>query len=321
MSPSNISKEVKMAQIYGPVPSRRLGFSLGVDIVPFKTCSLDCVYCQLGRTTNKTIERKEYTPADQVLRELEKVLEEKRKIDYITFSGSGEPTLNSNIGGMINRVKKMTSLPVAVLTNGTLMYQPQVREDLLGADLVIPSLDGVSQNTFERVNRPCPSLRIDEIISGISAFSREFEGKLWLEIMLVKGINDSVGEAKKMAQVIEEIGPEKVQLNTVIRPPAEKFAQALDGKNLKKIRRILGEERCEIIAKFKGLRQRAYKKDIEGEILKTLRRRPLTIADISHFLGLHQNEVIKYIGALEEQGKIESVLRDNRRFYEIIIQE
>jgi wyosine [tRNA(Phe)-imidazoG37] synthetase (radical SAM superfamily) len=311
-----------MAQVYGPVPSRRLGFSLGVDIAPFKTCSLDCVYCQLGRTTNKTIERREYIGVDQILRELEKVLKEEGEIDYITFSGSGEPTLNSNIGKMISRVKKMmTSIPIAVLTNGTLLYQPQVREDLLEADLVIPSLDAASQNVFERVNRPHPLLKINEIISGISAFSREFRGKIWLEIMLVKGINDSLEEVKKMAQVVEEIGPDKTQLNTVIRPPAEKFAQALDIEDLKRIRKILGEERCEVIAEFKGIRQKAYKKDIEGKILRTLQRRPLTISDISYFLGLHRNEVIKYIGALEEQGKIGSVLKSSRRYYEIIVQE
>jgi len=306
-----------MAQIYGPVPSRRLGFSLGVDIIPFKICSLDCVYCQLGRTTNKTLERRKYTMADQVLKELEGVLKEGRKVDYITFSGSGEPTLNSNIGRMVNRVKKMTSIPVAVLTNGTLLYQPQVREDLLEADLVIPSLDAASQNIFERVNRPYPSLKTNEIISGMSTFSKEFEGKLWLEIMLVKGINDSLEEIKKMAQAIEKIDPDKIQLNTVIRPPAEKFAQALNIEDLKRIREILGKEKCGIIAKFKGARQKAYKKDIEGRILKTLQRRPLTIGDISYFLGLHRNEIIKYIGALEEQGKIGSKLQGNQKYYEI----
>jgi len=308
-----------VSHIYGPVPSRRLGFSLGVDMVPFKTCSLDCVYCQLGRTTNKTVERKEYIVADQVLRELGEALKEGRKIDYVTFSGSGEPTLNSSIGRMVKRVKEVTSIPVAVLTNGTLLCQPRLREELSGADLVIPSLDAVSQDIFERVNRPVPSLRIEEIISGISTFSTELEGRLWLEVMLVKGINDSIEEIRKIAQAIEEIDPDKVQLNTVIRPPAEKFAQALDIEDLERIKEILGREKCEVIAGFKGSRQEAYKKDIEGEILKTIQRRPLSLNDLSSFLGLHRNEVIKYIGILEERGKISSVLRGNRRYYEIRI--
>jgi len=137
-----------MSQIFGPVPSRRLGFSLGIDVIPFKTCSLDCIYCQLGRTTHKTVKRKEYVSSNQILKELREFLKEKKKVDYITFSGSGEPTLNSNIGKMINKNKKITSIPVAVLTNGTLLYYPQVREDLLEADLVIPSLDAVSEKVF-----------------------------------------------------------------------------------------------------------------------------------------------------------------------------
>ncbi|MCK4523195.1 radical SAM protein, partial [Candidatus Aerophobetes bacterium] len=165
-----------MGQIFGPVPSRRLGFSLGVDTIPFKTCSLNCIYCQLGRTINKTIQRKEYIAADDILREIEEVLREGKRIDYITFSGSGEPTLNSEIRRMISRVKELTSIPLAILTNGTLLYRPRIREDLMEADLVIPSLDTVTQEIFEMVNRPHPSLKIDEIITGIDSFSQEFNG-------------------------------------------------------------------------------------------------------------------------------------------------
>jgi len=186
-----------MGQIFGPVPSRRLGFSLGVDTIPFKTCSLDCIYCQLGRTTNKTIERKEYIAGEDILREIEEILKQKKKIDYITFSGSGEPTLNSRMEEMITQIKRLTSIPIAILTNGTLLYQPRMREELMEADLVIPSLDAVSEKVFEKVNRPCHSLKINEVIEGIETFSQEFRGKIWLEIMLVKGVNDFPGEIKK----------------------------------------------------------------------------------------------------------------------------
>jgi len=309
-----------MSQIFGPVPSRRLGFSLGIDIVPFKTCSLDCIYCQLGRTTHKTVERKEYIHSNQILKELEKFLKEKKKIDYITFSGSGEPTLNSDIGKMITEIKKMTSIPVAVLTNGTLLYNPQVRENLLEADLVIPSLDAVSEKVFKEVNRPHPLLKIDEIISGMINFSKEFKGKIWLEIMLVKGVNDSLKEMEKEAQIIKEMKLNKIQLNTVIRPPAESSAQALNMKDLEKIREIFGKEKCEIIAKFKERRQKAYKKDIEEEILRTLKRRPLTIEDLSFFLGLHRNEVIKYIAVLEEKGQVKSQFHSGQKYYEKIFE-
>ena len=183
-----------MSQIFGPVPSRRLGFSLGVDTIPFKTCSLDCIYCQLGRTTNKTIERKEYIAGENILREIEEILKRKKKIDYITFSGSGEPTLNSRMEEMITQIKRLTSIPVAILTNGTLLYQPRMREELMEADLVIPSLDAVSEEVFEKINRPHHKLKINEVIKGINTFSQEFRGKIWLEIMLVKGVNDFPGE-------------------------------------------------------------------------------------------------------------------------------
>jgi len=303
-----------MSQIFGPVPSRRLGFSLGVDTIPFKTCSLDCIYCQLGRTTNKTVERKEYVMADGILKELEKILEKGKRIDYITFSGSGEPTLNSKIGEMIKRIKKLTSIPVAVLTNGTLLYLPQMQEALSHADVVIPSLDAVSQDIFKKVNRPHPSLNIDRIISGISSFSKEFKGKIWLEIMLVKGVNDSLEEMRKTAKITEDINLEKIQLNTVVRPPAEEFAQALSLEELKRIKAVLGEK-CEIIAEFKREQQKAYKKDVEDVILTMIKRRPVTVADIVNSLGVHQNEVIKYMEVLERESKVKNKLHNGRRYY------
>ena len=226
-----------MIHIYGPVPSRRLGFSLGVDVVPFKTCSLDCIYCQLGRTTNKTIERKEYISADDVLKELkEKVVKkEHSRIDYITFSGSGEPTLHSKLGYMIEEIKKITSIPVAVITNGTLLYNLDVQEELEGADVVIPSLDAPDKETFKRINRPYPSLKFEKVISGIKNFSQNFNGKLWLEIMLVKKVNDSLPQIKKFAQIIKEIRCEKIQLNTPVRPSAEEFAEVVDFSFLQKV--------------------------------------------------------------------------------------
>ena len=303
-----------MSQIFGPVPSRRLGMSLGIDIIPFKTCTLDCIYCQLGRTTNKTIERKKYTTSDEIFRELEKVLGEGERIDYITFSGSGEPTLNPEIGKMITGIKEMTSIPVAVLTNGTLLYQPRVEADLLEADLVIPSLDGASEEVFRRVNRPHSSLTISEVIRGIKTFSRNFKGKIWLEIMLVKGMNDSEKSINEIKKVIREIKLDKIQLNTVVRPPAEESAGALGWQDLERIRSILGK-RCEIIAELKKLERRAYKGDIEEAILTMVRRRPLTLAEISSSLGLHQNEVIKYIGLLEREGQIKKRIHQEKRYY------
>jgi len=303
-----------MGQIFGPVPSRRLGFSLGVDTIPFKTCSLNCIYCQLGRTINKTIQRKEYIAADDILREIEEILREGKRIDYITFSGSGEPTLNSEIRRIISRVKELTSIPLAILTNGTLLYQPRMREDLMEADLVIPSLDTVTQEIFQMVNRPHPSLKIEKVITGIDSFSQEFNGKVWLEIMVVKGINDSLEEIEKTAQVIKQMNLEKIQLNTVVRPPAEEFARPLTRKDLKNIKTVLGKK-CEIIAEFKRATQKAYKRDVEKRILSMAKRRPVTLVDISQCLGLHRNEIIKYVEILEKKHQIKTKVHSGERYY------
>lgn len=303
-----------MGQIFGPVPSRRLGFSLGVDTIPFKTCNLDCTYCQLGRTINKTIQRKEYIAADDILREIEEVLREGKRIDYITFSGSGEPTLNSEIRRMISRIKELTSIPLAILTNGTLLYRPRIREDLMEADLVIPSLDTVTQEIFEMVNRPHPSLKIENVITGIDSFSQEFNGKVWLEIMVVKGINDSLEEIEKAAQVIEQMNLEKIQLNTVVRPPAEEFARPLTREDLNNIKTVLGKK-CEIIAEFKRATQKAYKRDVEKRILSMVKRRPVTLVDISHSLGLHRNEIIKYVETLEKKHQVKTEVHSGERYY------
>jgi len=303
-----------MAQIFGPVPSRRLGFSLGVDAVLFKTCSLDCIYCQLGRTTNKTIQRKEHVASGSVLREIDEVLRQGKRIDYVTFSGSGEPTLNSGIGKMISRIKKLTSIPVAVLTNGTLLYQARIREDLMEADLVIPSLDTVTGGIFETVNRPHPSLEIEEVITGIDTFSQDFGGKVWLEIMLVKGINDSLEEIERVARVTGKMNLERIQLNTVVRPPAEEFAGPLSREDLENMKTVLGEK-CEIIAEFKRPTQRAHEVDVEKKILSMVKRRPLRLVDISRSLGLHRNEIIKYLEALEKKHEIRTKVHNNQVYY------
>ncbi len=304
-----------MIQVFGPVPSRRLGFSLGIDTVPYKTCSLDCIYCQVGRTTNKTIERKEYISCDDILPEIEKILlKQKERIDYITFSGSGEPTLNSRMKTMINSIKKLASIPIAVLTNGTLLFQPETREELMEADLVIPSLDAVSEEVFKKVNRPHHSLRIDKIIDGLSDFSQEFKGKIWLEIMIVKGTNDSPQEIKRMAGAIETIELDKIQLNTVVRPPAEEFAQPVNLENLKKIKRTLGEK-CEIIAGFERPNQEFYSEDIQKGILTMVKRRPVTLLDISRSSGIHQNEAIKYLNILEKEDQISTKVYREKRYY------
>ncbi|HIH37193.1 MAG TPA: radical SAM protein [Methanocellales archaeon] len=299
------SSEVMNTQshIFGPVPSRRLGFSLGIDLVPYKTCSFDCVYCQLGRTTNKTIQRREYVSKKLIMKELEERLTKGEEIDYITFSGSGEPTLNSKIGEMIRDIKRMTDIPIAVLTNGSLLFEVEMRDELRNADLVLPSLDAVKQNIFEMINRPHEGLLMEKIVEGLKKFRKEFENEIWLEVMLVKDINDGVGDVKQMTDVINEIDPDKVQLNTVVRPPCESFAMPLDPVKMKEISKMISEK-SEIIASHDRRAQTAYEKEIEKEIVTLLKRRPCTIEDISSFLGMHRNEIVKYIEVLEREKRV-----------------
>jgi len=303
--------------IYGPVPSRRLGFSLGIDIIPFKTCTLDCIYCQLGLTIQKTIRRREFFSPSEILSQIKKKLSSGQRIDYITFSGSGEPTLNLVLGQLIREIKKITSVPVAVLTNSTLLTRKNVRKVLMPADLVVPSLDAATQAIFHKINRPYKSLKVKEIIDGLSQFRQEFTGSIWLEVMLAKGVNDSLTHIKKLKKAISKIKPDKIQLNTVIRPPAEMFARPLDIKELKKIKNLL-EKNCEIIAEFDKKEQIPPSENLEDLILTMIQRRPVTLTDISISLGKHKNEILKYLNFLLKEGKIRSVSHKDRKYFELL---
>jgi len=235
-----------MKYLYGPVKSRRLGNSLGISLTPYKTCNFDCIYCQLGKTNNLTIERKEYVKASEIIDELKVWLENKKEItqglEYITLSGSGEPTLNIKIRELISEIRRLTPLKVAVLTNASLFSDKEARRQVMSADLIVPSLDAVTQALFARVNRPHPSINVEDIINGLIALRREFRGKIWLEVMLVAGINDDIRHIRKLKEVIEKINPDKVQLNSPVRTTAEDGVLAVAKGKLKKIKEILGEK-------------------------------------------------------------------------------
>lgn len=304
--------------VYGPVPSRRLGRSLGVDLVPFKICTFDCVYCQLGRTTNKTMERKEYVPAVEVLDEVKRKLAEETVPDYITFSGSGEPTLNSRIGDLIRGIKDFTDIPVAVLTNGSLLWMKEVQDDLMAADLVIPSLDAGDEQLFRYVNRPHGDLSFEQVVDGLIEFSRRFQGKVWLEVLLLKGVTGMAYPVKKIAALVGRIKPARVQLNTVCRPPAEEFAFPLSRDDLRSLKGLFpgfvdiiskeGRDRPEAEALSAGR---------EEDILALLRRRPCTSEDIATGLGIHVTETLKLLNTLVELGMVLSVVSGSRNFYTI----
>jgi wyosine [tRNA(Phe)-imidazoG37] synthetase (radical SAM superfamily) len=233
--------------IFGPVRSRRLGRSLGLDIIPFKTCPFDCVYCECGATTLKTVERKPYIPADTVLKELAEALSKKPELDYITFSGSGEPTLNSDIACMITGIKEMTDIPIAVLTNSSLLMNPDVRKDLLEADLVVPSLDAASDAMFKMIDRPPQDMKIEDVLQGIIKFRSEFKGKLWLEILFIEAFNTRDSEVLLLKKAVERIKPDRLQLNTVDRPPLFDWVQPVPGETMRKIRTVISFEPADII--------------------------------------------------------------------------
>ncbi len=300
--------------IYGPVPSRRLGFSLGVDIIPFKTCTLDCIYCQLGSTRKTVCRRGSWFPPGEILAQIKGALGSGQKIDVITFSGSGEPTLSRDIGRLIRAIKKMTRIPVVVLTNGTLLTRKEVRRDLAAADIVVPSLDAVPGNLFRRVNRPNRALDPAKIIDGLVRFRKEFRGEIWLEIMLIRGVNDSPSHIEALGAAADRIRPDRIQLNTVVRPPSDVKAKPLSPGAMGKIRDALGP-RAEIIASFEKREQAPGADDFEAALLTAVGRRPMTSEDISLSLGRHRDEVLKALSSLLGGGRVRKSVHGGKTYF------
>lgn len=305
--------------LFGPVPSRRLGMSLGIDLIPKKVCSLDCVYCEVGKTTKLTTNRLEYVKYEKVIDELKDFMSSNPEIDYITFSGSGEPTLNSRIGDVLNFVKEnYPEIKTAVLTNGTLLSDKNLRKELLKADVILPSLDAAGQEAFERINRPAPGLSLQNYIQGIIDLRKEYEGKIWLEILFLKGYNDSEDELKRLKEVIIEINPDRVQLNTLDRPGTVEGLVPLTKDELQHIIDFWGFNNVEIIAsQIERTTISSYRSDVESAILETIARRPCTLDDLHRLLGIHVNEINKYLGTLETEGKIATQSLERGVFYEL----
>jgi len=302
--------------VYGPVPSRRLGRSLGLDLVPFKTCTYDCVYCQLGRTTDKTLERKEYIAIPEILGELKRKLASDGRPDYISLAGSGEPTLNSGIGELIKGIRQLTDVPVAVLTNGSLLWLEEVQDALMEANLVLPSLDAGDEFLFGYVNRPHRDISFMRMIGGIATFTKRFPGEVWLEVLLLAGVSGISAEVKKIAAIVEHIRPARVQLNTAWRPCAEEFALALPLAKLQALATkfsgpvdiISGDE-----TKKSDVHLQA--ESANGDILALLKRRPCTLEGISQGLGMHVAEAIKRMDALLAAGTVETLVSGGLSFY------
>ncbi len=296
--------------VYGPVPSRRLGRSLGVDLVPLKTCTYDCVYCQLGRTTRKTVRRQRWVDPSGVVAQVRARLESEP--DVIALAGSGEPTLHAGIGDVIAGVKRLTNVPVAVITNGSLLGRPAVRRGLAAADIVLPSLDAPSDGLFQRVNRPHKALRFADVLGGMIAFRQGYRGQLWLEVMLLAGVTAMVAEVERLAELAARISPDRIQLNTAVRPPAESFVAPVAEGSLQEFAGLFTPH-AEVIADTAP----AGGDRIAGgaDILALLSRRPCTVADIAAGLGIHHGEALKAVTALVARGALELHTHEDRSFY------
>jgi wyosine [tRNA(Phe)-imidazoG37] synthetase (radical SAM superfamily) len=304
--------------LFGPVPSRRLGVSLGVDLVPKKVCSIDCVYCEVGKTTKLSLSREDYISSDKIKTELEHYFKNNPQPDYITITASGEPTLNSNLGEIIRFVKQTKpEISVALITNGTLLHDSKVREAIKDVDLVLPSLDAGTEEAFRRINRPHKDLDFKQYIQGLIDFGKEFTGKIWLEVFILPGYNDSEKELSELKKLILKIRHDSVQLNTLDRPGTVANLRGATQVELQQVIDFWKLDDVEIIAKAKqGNNEQGSRKDTENAILETVSRRPCTLEDLTTILGMCDDEVSKCLDALVEKNLIETIEQERGVFYQ-----
>ena len=291
-------------RIFGPVPSRRLGSSLGIDVIPSKTCSFDCVYCECGATTDRTCERREFYPVSEILAELDAHLSTmKEKPDVITLSGSGEPTLYRPLGELIDGIKLRAGLPVAVITNSSLLWLPDVRDELARADIVLPSLDAADEDAFRRINRPHALCSLPRIIEGVETFLKEYRGTVLFEILLIEGYNTGRQNLEALRTALERMRVDRIQLNTAVRPGTERHIEPLDDESMRTIRDFFGPV-CEVVASARTTRMRHEERIVEEIVLPLLERRPCTADDIGAVLGIGAAGARRLMDTLKAAGKV-----------------
>ena len=274
-----------MKYIFGPVPSRRLGLSLGVDILPKKTCNMDCIYCEIGKGKGRVNKRDIYSHKEEILGELNIFLKnQKRPVDCITITASGEPTLHKDLKAIIEGAKRISEKPVVVLTNASLCWMDEVKDALCLCDLVLPSLDTASEKSFRKINRPHREIDLDRIIYGLVELRKKMRGTMWLECLFVKGLNDSKEEILALKKAISRINPHRIQLNTVVRPPSEDFSRPVSRKRLFEIKEVLGDK-AEVIVDFEKNMMEGSEIILESEIVDTIKRRPLSMNDLMTTFG------------------------------------
>jgi wyosine [tRNA(Phe)-imidazoG37] synthetase (radical SAM superfamily) len=286
-----------------------------VDVLPAKTCNLNCVYCECGRNGDYTCERGQFIPTRSIEAELEEVLGSGKIVfDVLTFTASGEPTLHSGLGELLKFAKRRTDRPIAVLTNSTLLADSRVRNELCHADILLPSLDSVVHESFRRTNRPAPCVDLEKIIEGLTALRREFDGQIWLEVLFVKDINHGPEDIMRLKHVLRSVNPEKIQLNTVVRPPAEVWARPLSIRKMEDLREALGES-AEVIVDFRRHLEEGFQPLLESEILDMLCRRPLSNEDLKSLLGLGVGTVEEALERMQSSGLIRVQYFNGTPFY------
>lgn len=295
----------EMKYVYGPVPSRRLGISLGISPIPKKTCNYSCIYCQLGRTNRMTNERQMFFKLDDIMKEFELVLESKTVFDVITIVGEGEPTLYKGLGELIVEIKKRTDKPVAVITNGALLYDPKLREELDQADIVLPTLDAYDEKSFKEINRPHGALRFKDLKEGLILFSEKYNGQLWIEIMLIQGMNDDIGSLKKYKEMLECITYDRLYINTPVRPPAEENVKEVGPEGMSVAVEMLGGISIDL------LESEGFHSEISDHfeaILSIIKRHPMNQFEIESFLSSRGcSEVDKIMNRLKDDKSIDVV--------------
>jgi wyosine [tRNA(Phe)-imidazoG37] synthetase (radical SAM superfamily) len=306
-----------MNYVFGPVPSRRLGQSLGIDTIPLKTCNWNCVYCQLGRTMPLTNERREYVPVQDILLEAEQALKSRTngEIDWVTFVGSGEPTLHSHLGELIRHVKSITTLPIAVITNGSLLHLPEVRQELRIADAILPTMDAGTVELYRKINRPHAAATFERLVEGLVAFRKEYRGKLWVEVMLVRGLNDTLQALQDIARVLKRIKPDAIHINLPTRPPAETWVQSTDSEGLMRAISILGNT-AEVVHPAEGSFDLGGFENLVDAIVSIITRHPMRQDELeralSHWLP---EQVDEALADLRHSDRVQTVERLGIRFW------
>lgn len=306
--------------LFGPVPSRRLGISLGVDLIPYKTCSFNCIYCECGKTTSYQTERKEFFPVEEIFSEISDYLIKNEAPDFLTFSGSGEPTLYSKLGQLISLCKSnFPEVKIAIITNSSLFYKEDVRKECSLADVVLPSLDSARAESFIKLDRPFNKDMLNLIIYGLIEFRKIYDKEIWLEVFFAQGINDTEEDIDALYDTILKIKPDLVQLNTLDRPPAESYTKPVSKKFLEDVARKWNNLPVEIISRYKSRSEIIdYSEDFELQLISALKRRPLTRSDLTITFNKPMVEIAKYLDILEYEKKIRNIILNKKIFIQYI---